>query len=333
MTETVVPPLALLRFSALGDVASALRIAYEARRRWPQRRILFFSHSRFRPVADCLANTVEFVGLGEEVNGVNEMAALLRDLRAEVIDLHRSLRTTLLFAQTPHLRWRRLDKHRRQRRLLVKGQTEALPEAHRVQLDQAKLLDLELSDEPWLTAQGHSPSDVVLVPGAAWPEKRWPLESFSAVARQLSQGMRVVVLYSPYDDLPIENMDWGNATLEGELGLADCIGLLAATGVVLSNDTGFAHVAEGLGIPVRVFVGPTDQRLGAAPQSQFPEAKALHLGLDCQPCSQKGDKKCHVGGRPCLTGWDADQVVNEIRSLHAGVDAEAVREGYPHAHE
>ena len=291
MTESVAPPLALLRFSALGDVASALRVAFEARRRWPNRRILFFSHARFRPVVSSLAADVEFVGLGDEVDGLSGIASMLRELGAEVVDLHRSLRTTLLYAQTPHLRWRRLSKHRRQRRALVAGQIEALPQAHRVQAEQARLLDLELSDQPWLSATVTNTHDVVLVPGAAWPEKRWPLESFSAVARQLSKTLSVVVLYSPGDGLPMDQMDWGHASLEGGLGLSSCIDLLAGAGVVLSNDTGFAHIAEGLGVPVRVFVGPTDQRLGAAPQSQFPTAKALHLGLECQPCSQKGDRK------------------------------------------
>ena len=327
MTETVVPPLALLRFSALGDVASALRIAYEARRRWPYRRILFFSHARFRPVVSCLANEVEFVGLGDEVDRWSDIASMLRKLGAEVIDLHRSLRTTLLYTQTPHLRWRRLSKHRLRRLALVKGQNEALPQTHRVQFEQAQLLGVELSDEPWLRADGQTRYDIVLVPGAAWPEKRWPLESFSRVACELSQTLRVAVLYSPSDGLPIDQMDWGNASLEGELGLSECIELLAGAGVVLSNDTGFAHIAEGLGVPLRVLIGPTDQRLGAAPQSRFPQAKALHLGLACQPCSQKGDRKCHVGGRPCLTGWEADRIANEIMTLHAGVDVKALGDG------
>ena len=333
MTETVVPPLVLLRFSALGDVASSLRIAYEARRRWPKRRILFFSHERFRPVVNCLANKVEFVGLGTDVKGMSDIASLLRSLGAEVVDLHRSLRTALLYAQTPHLRWHRLSKHRRARRALVKGRSEALPQDHRVQREQADLLQLELSDNPWLVADGKTRCDVVLVPGAAWPEKRWPLDSFGAVARELSQTMSVAVLYSPKDGLPIEDIDWGKASLEGELGLQECIELLSAAGAVLSNDTGFAHIAEGLGVPVRVFIGPTDQRLGAAPQSAFATAKPMRLGLDCQPCSQKGDRECHVGGRPCLTRWDAHQVANEIRSLHADVDAEALCEGYAKSHQ
>ena len=169
MTETVAPPLALLRFSALGDVASALRVAFEARRRWPNRRILFFSHARFQPIVARLANQVEFIGLGDEVDGVAGIASMLRELGAEVVDLHRSLRTTLLYAQTPHLRWRRLNKHRRQRRALVAGVSEALPQAHRVQIEQAALLDLELSDKPWLSANGKTNHDVILVPGAGFP--------------------------------------------------------------------------------------------------------------------------------------------------------------------
>lgn len=327
MAETVMAPLALLRFSALGDVASALRIAFEARRRWPNRRVIFCAHARFRDVIDCLPVSVEFWGFGEEARTVPSLAARLRSERAEVVDLHRSLRTTLLYAQTPHLKWRRLSKHRRRRRALVQGDPSAFSTAHRVQVEQATLLGLELSDEPWLEASPGKPYDLVLVPGAAWPEKRWPLSSFAALARSLSGQSRVAVLYSQHDGLPIDDQDWGEASLEGELGLRDCIELLAAAGMVLSNDTGFAHIAEGLGVPVRVLIGPTDQRLGAAPQSDFATAKALSLGLPCQPCSQKGDRVCHVGGRPCLVGWTPELVLAELASFAASVDGRSLPEG------
>ena len=251
----------------------------------------------------------------------------LRQVGAEIVDLHRSLRTTLLYAQTPHLKWHRLSKHRRQRRALVQGRSGAFKADHRVQVEQADLLGLELSQTAWLRAKPGNPYDLVLVPGAAWPEKRWPLSSFGAVARVMSQTYRVAIVYSPGDNLPIDEIDWGQATLEGQLGLKECIGLLAAAGMVLSNDTGFAHIAEGLGVPVRVLIGPTDQRLGAAPQSNFSSAKALHLGLPCQPCSQKGDRACHVGGRPCLEGWSPELVLEELASLHASVDGRSFPEG------
>ena len=90
MTETALPPLALLRFSALGDVASALRVAHAARRAWPERRIVFISHARYRAVVAALASEVEFVALGEELQSVGDIAAILRSLQAEVVDLHRS---------------------------------------------------------------------------------------------------------------------------------------------------------------------------------------------------------------------------------------------------
>lgn len=327
MAETVMAPLALLRFSALGDVASALRIAFEARRRWPNRRIIFCAHSRFRDVIECLSVSVEFWGFGEEVRNVTSLAARLRSERAEVVDLHRSLRTTLLRAQTPHLKWHRLRKHRRRRRALVHGDPSAFSATHRVQFEQAALLGLELSAEPWLEASPGQAFDFVLVPGAAWPEKRWPLSSFAALARSLSVPSRVAILYSQHDGLPIDDQDWGDASLEGDHDLKECIELLAASGMVLSNDTGFAHIAEGLGVPVRVLIGPTDQRLGAAPQSDFATARALTLGLPCQPCSQKGDRVCHVGGRPCLVGWTPELVLAELASFAASVDGRSLPEG------
>lgn len=323
MTETALPPLALLRFSALGDVASALRVAHAARGAWPERRIVFISHARYRAVVAALASEVEFVALGEELQSVRDIAAFLRSLQAEVVDLHRSLRTSLVFAQTPLLTWRRLKKRRRKRRALVSGRADALPARYRVQQQQAQLVSgLRLPDEPWLHVEPRGDAEVILVPGAAWPEKRWPLASFHAVACALSARMRVTVLYSRGDDLPIEDFDWGAAQLEGDLDLSGCIELIAGARLVISNDTGFAHIAEGLGVPLRVLIGPTDQRLGAAPQGDTPSAQVLRLGLDCQPCSQKGDRPCHVGGRPCLTGLSPERVLAAAAEVLGVIDVE-----------
>ena len=182
-----------------------------------------------------------------------------------------------------------------------------------MQRAQADLLGVELTDQAWFVGGPAESSDLVLVPGAAWPEKRWPCESFAALAKLVSESRRVRVLYSQADGLPVENLDWGAAELVGDLDLSGCINLLSRSELVISNDTGFAHIAEGLGVPTRVFIGPTDQRLGAAPQSDFDQAKPLHLGLDCQPCSQKGDRLCHVGGRPCLTGWSAQMLADLLK--------------------
>jgi ADP-heptose:LPS heptosyltransferase len=312
MAIEALAPLALLRFSSLGDVASAARIAFEARQRWPERRIIFVTHERYRCVLEQLAAPVEIIALGKEVEGVRALGKALRGMGAEVVDLHRSLRSSLLRAQTPALSWKRLDKSRGLRRRLVNGQRSALSADHRVQREQALLAGVDLPDRPWLKAEPSKPCDLLLIPGAAWAEKRWPLENFAQLARQVSKQRSVRLLYSPGDNLPIDEMQWGATDLAGDLDLPACFSAIAAARMVLSNDTGFAHIAEGLGVQTRVLIGPTDQRLGAAPQSSMAHARSLHLGLDCQPCSQKGDKLCHVGGRPCLVNWTVDRVLEQL---------------------
>jgi heptosyltransferase-2 len=312
MAIEALAPLALLRFSSLGDVASAARIAFEARQRWPERRIVFITHARYRYVLEQLAAPVEIIGLGQEVRGVPALAKLLRDIGAEVVDLHASLRSSVLRVQTPTLSWKRLDKSRGLRRNLVKGNSSALALGHRVQKEQALLAGVDLLDRPWLKAQPSKPCDLLLIPGAAWAEKRWPLENFAELARRVSKESAVRLLYSPGDNLPIDEMQWGATDLAGDLDLPACFSAIAAAKMVLSNDTGFAHIAEGLGVQTRVLIGPTDQRLGAAPQSTMAHARSLHLGLNCQPCSQKGDKVCHVGGRPCLLDWTVDRVLEQL---------------------
>jgi ADP-heptose:LPS heptosyltransferase len=317
MPSQTLPHLVLMRFSALGDVASAARIAAEARRQWPGRRITVVTHARYVPVLEHLAESVEVYGFGTEGRGLWSLVWQLHAWRAEVVDLHRSLRSRLLRLLTPTLSWRVLSKDRKARRALTSGVPTALAQDYRVQVAQAELARVALTAQPWLVAQPSNEGAVVLVPGAAWPEKRWPLASFADVARRLSSQHRVLVLLSSGDGLAVDEHDWGGAELAPDWSLPDCISALAGAGVVLSNDTGFAHLAEALGVPVRVLIGPTDPRLGAAPQSDFAQAQALSLGLPCQPCSQKGDRPCHVGGRPCLQDLGANEVAQQLREAHA----------------
>ena len=213
--------------------------------------------------------------------------------------------------------WRVVNKKRLKRRALCHGDQGAIPKGERVQTNQAALLDLEMPpNRPWLAHPKPQPSGILLVPGAAWPWKRWSTECYATLARRLlAQGQAVEVLLSTSDGLAFRGLDWGDAELLIDLPLDDCFARLAGAQAVVSNDTGFAHVAEGMGRPVLVLIGPTDQRMGAAPQSINSWARAVHRGLDCQPCSQKGDRACHVPGRPCLDGLGVDEVLDHLLRL------------------
>ena len=102
-------------------------------------------------------------------------------------------------------------------------------------------------------------------PGASYgPAKRWPVDRFIAVGRQLvtKQGCRVLVFGGKSDKQICDEVAAGigeNAiNLAGETGLVELAGLLMRCNAVVANDSGGMHLAAGLGLGVVGIFGLTD---------------------------------------------------------------------------
>lgn len=111
------------------------------------------------------------------------------------------------------------------------------------------------------------PAAVTIVhPGGKEPRRRWPPERFAAVAAELARaGHRVVLTGSAAErglaswvaeraDLP------AGAVLAGRLDLAELAGLVAGARLVVSADTGVAHLATAYRTPSVVLFGPVRPR-------------------------------------------------------------------------
>ncbi|WP_294569757.1 glycosyltransferase family 9 protein [uncultured Arthrobacter sp.] len=100
---------------------------------------------------------------------------------------------------------------------------------------------------------------VTLHPGATDPRRRWPAESFAAVAAlAAADGARVLVV-GDETDLPAAREILRVArrqapgasitSLAGDLDLGQLAGVLAASTVVVGNDSGPRHLAQAVGTP------------------------------------------------------------------------------------
>ena len=102
-----------------------------------------------------------------------------------------------------------------------------------------------------VTAGGY----VVVHPGASVPERRWPPERFAAVADALAgQGLAVVLTGSaveaPITAAVAAQMRRPSIDLAARTGLGTLAALLADAALLVSNDTGVMHVAEGVDTPL-----------------------------------------------------------------------------------
>ena len=133
------------------------------------------------------------------------------------------------------------------------------------QLNQVRpWLPIDAQDAAWadsLLASSAGQPAVLINPGAGWGAKRWPVERYAAVARQLTaRGCRILVNAGPGEESIAEiivNETRGAATLLPP-SIENLIALTRRVSLVIAGDTGPLHLACALGKPVVGIYGPTD---------------------------------------------------------------------------
>jgi ADP-heptose:LPS heptosyltransferase len=121
---------------------------------------------------------------------------------------------------------------------------------------------------------------VVVHPGAAQESRRWPVERWAAVAAAL--GPDVVVTGGPSEVGPASQVAARaglppSAVLAGRTGLPELAALVAHARLLVSPDTGVAHLATAFGTPSVVLFGPTPPALWGPPADR-PQHRALWAG-------------------------------------------------------
>jgi len=159
---------------------------------------------------------------------------------------------------------------------------------------------------------------VVIAPGAAHPNKQWPMERFTEVAVNLHRSHGAAIVWA------ITSIDKGKSQLEGKISadhfleLADypvdkLAGVIARADLTIANDSGIAHLSSAVGIPVVALFGPTHPALGFAPRGLFD--RVVDVDEFCRPCSLHGKKECYRDNRYCFTRITPDMVYEAARDL------------------
>jgi ADP-heptose:LPS heptosyltransferase len=111
----------------------------------------------------------------------------------------------------------------------------------------------------------------VVHPGAAYPGRRWPPERFAAVARHLAdRGYDVRITGGPAEVAPARTVAelaglGEEAVLAGRTSSLELAAVIAAARVVVSGDTGVAHLASAYRRPSVVLFGPVSPALWGPP--------------------------------------------------------------------
>ncbi|MET7770996.1 glycosyltransferase family 9 protein [Nocardia sp. NPDC005366] len=151
---------------------------------------------------------------------------------------------------------------------------------------------------------------VVVHIGAGAPARRWPPERFAAVVRHLLVVGRDVVLTGDEFErdlalsiaaragLPVSRV------LAGEQNLIELAATVAEASLVVSGDTGVAHLATAFGTRTVLIFGPTPPRWSGPPAHLLARHAVLWAGQIGDPDAQTPD--------PGLLRIGVDEVVDAV---------------------
>lgn len=270
------------------------------------------------------------------------LSGLLRKNRYDmVISPHRSLRSSLLsflsgapvritfsksagskllythrvvYDSTIHEVWRNLSLLSLPQKTPLTQQNAAhyKPEIFPASPDQKKV-------EEWLYEKKLKPhSFVCIAPGAVWATKRWSVEGFIALAKQiLATGKEVVFIGGEPDKVLAEKIQAaaGGFNAAGLFSLRESYYLIAQSTALVSNDSAPLHMGSAAKVPTIAIFGATIPEFGFGPFGDHPFTILQNSHLSCRPCGIHGGNQCHLGTLECMQSIAAATVFQALTKI------------------
>jgi ADP-heptose:LPS heptosyltransferase len=294
------PTVLALRALKLGDLLVAVPALRALRARWPDHRLLLATSGWLAPVVDLIGGIDALVA----VDGLEPLRGV--DSPEVAVNLHGAgpQSNAILDALNPRRRighcghgwsgppWTD-ESHERERwcRMLA---------AHGISADP---VDLSLR-RPEVASV--APGAVVIHPGAAYGSRRWPVARFAEVASRI--GHRVVVTGTERErDLAMSLGVPEHDVLAGRLSLSELSVLVADARLLISADTGVAHLSYAYRTPSVVLFGP------APPEQWGPPADGPHRALTVKS-ARRGDPFT-ADPDPALLGVGVADVLAAVEEL------------------
>jgi histidinol-phosphate phosphatase family protein len=324
----------VVRFGSLGDVILTSATVLNLRLNFPDSEIVYLTKERFGSTVNLIPGIDRAVLLPEH-GGFGSYVRLLMELDREnfttLIDLHGNFRSWLARKLVGAGRSLVYPKRRLERRRIVKKHRYPDSWPHTIDLYNSVLERLACqaySKRPSVRVAGRksdisenksiSQKIVVIAPGAAHPNKQWPIERFAEVGVQLNKQSGAGIIWA------VTGADANKPGLEREIErgsfrqLVDCpveeLGaFMARADLVIANDSGIMHLASAAGAPVLAIFGPTHQSLGFSPRGLWD--KVIEVDEPCRPCSLHGKKLCYREERYCFTRISSKQAAEEAARM------------------
>lgn len=158
---------------------------------------------------------------------------------------------------------------------------------------------------------------VVVAPGSKWFTKKWPLEYFNRVIKELEKREDTTVVVVGGKEEMFFNMPLANTTIDlrGKTTLLELAEVIRRADIVLTNDSSPIHIASAFpNVRILALFGPTVEKFGFFPWSKNSEVFQVE-GLECRPCSIHGGDFCPKKHFKCMLDIKPEMVLERIESI------------------
>ena len=338
----------IVRLGALGDIVHAVPVAVALRKAYPDAVIHWLVGAKHRELLALVPSIDRVIVLADQgtQEGALSWPAVIRELRQArydvAIDLQGLLKSSILarlsgarrvigfsarYARERMASWFYTERHDPG----GAGMFAADETRHVVNINLGVLQRLGI-ERPLASFDLRAPRSpaveraiaeagrpfVLLNPGAAWPNKRWPAERFGALAAALADrhGLFSMVLWGPQEQAlaaTVVASSGGRAVLAPPTTIADVAALAGGAAVMVSGDTGPTHLASAMGTPLVGIYGPT------RPERNGP------MGGDDTWVSRATSCECHHLRRcrrseMCLMDIQVDEVIDAVERRLAAAE-------------
>ena len=288
----------VIRLSAMGDVAMTVPVLSAFREQYPEVQLTILTKPFFKPFFRNIPNAqvveAEIKGRHKGVFGLWKLSRELRLLQFDAVaDLHNVLRSTILKFFLFGKEVVQINKGRQEKKALVSGQIfEQLKSTHQRYADVFFLLGYPIDmtsvqfpqkenlSSKYLEVIGKEPKKCIgVAPFAAFAGKQYPLDLMTTVIETLSKDFKVVLFGAGDEESKrlkeVANQFENVINLAGVFSLSEELDIMSNLDVMLSMDSGNAHLAAMLGIKVISVWGVTHPYAGFLPYNHTIDSAIL----------------------------------------------------------
>ncbi len=287
----------VIRLSAMGDVAMTVPVLRAFSEQYPDVKVTVLTRAFFTPFFRDIPNVnvyhAELKGKHKSIFGLYQLSKELKTLKINAVaDLHNVLRSKVLKCFFSGIKVIQIDKGRTEKKALVTGKTfQQLKTTHQRYADVFEALGFPINlsnpsfppkailNQKLIEIIGVTDKKrIAIAPFAAHASKMYPLHLMEQVIESLSKNHQILLFGGGKNESEIlsklEEKFQNVINLASKLTLNEELDVISNCDVMLSMDSGNAHIAAMLGIKVVTLWGVTHPYAGFYPFHQD-ESNAL----------------------------------------------------------